>query len=129
MTTSASELLSTFVHLRADGSASPVPWKPDMWRTLVLAEGDRILGAVRGEGPDGFHAPMWEMHPHGDEVLYLLDGALDAIFDEPAGERVMTLHGGQTCLVPRGVWHRLIVREPTDLMFVTPARGTQHRPV
>ncbi|MBM3218138.1 MAG: cupin domain-containing protein [Candidatus Rokubacteria bacterium] len=125
----ASELLSTFVQLRADGSATPVPWKPDRWKTLDLGEGDRILGAVHGEAETGFHPAMWEMHPNGDEVLYLLAGALDAIFDEPGGERVTKVHAGQTCLVPRGVWHRLVVREATDMMFVTPARGTQHRPV
>jgi hypothetical protein len=27
------------------------------------------------------------------------------------------------------VWHRLILREPSDLLFITPAHGTRHRPV
>ena len=39
----------------------------------------------------------------GDELLTLLSGAIDAVFDEPGGERVMNLRGGQTCIVPRGV--------------------------
>ena len=62
MTTAAPDLLSTFVHLRADGSASSVPWTPDIWRTLVLADGDRVVGARRGEMPADFHPDMWEMH-------------------------------------------------------------------
>jgi mannose-6-phosphate isomerase-like protein (cupin superfamily) len=129
MTTPVPDLLSTFVHLRSDGSATSVPWTPDIWRTLALADGDRIVGARRGEMPTDFHPDMWEMHPHGDELLSLLSGAIDAVFDEPGGERVMNLRGGQTCIVPRGVWHRLILREPSDLMFVTPAAGTQLRPI
>ena len=39
------------------------------------------------------------------------------------------LRGGQACLVPRGVRHRLIPRQPSDLLFITPACGTRHRPV
>ena len=71
MTTPAPDLLSTFVHLRADGSATSVPWTPDIWRTLVLAADDLVVGARRGEMPTDFHPDMWEMHPHR-ELLYLL---------------------------------------------------------
>ncbi len=69
------------------------------------------------------------MHPHGDEFLHLLSGAIDAIFDDAAGERRVALRSGDWCLAPRGVWHRLIIREPSDLLFVTPAAGTRPRPV
>jgi hypothetical protein len=39
------------------------------------------------------------------------------------------LTAGQTFVVPRGVWHRGIVRQPGELMFITPGAGTDHRPV
>ena len=48
---------------------------------------------------------------------------------KPARERLISLARGATCIVPRGVWHRLIIRQPSDLMFVTPAAGTKIRPV
>ena len=120
---------ATLVHLRAEGRAVPVAWTPDVFGTLAADAGDRIIGAKHAEAPQDFHADEWEMHPGGDEVLYLLTGALDVVLDEPSGERAFGLEGGQACLVPRGVWHRLVLRRPSDLLFVTPARGTRHRAV
>jgi len=35
---------------------------------------------------------------------------------------------GQLFVVPRGVWHRLVLREPADLLVVTPPHGTRLRP-
>ncbi len=120
---------ATLVHLRAEGRAGPVVWTPDVFRTLVTEPGDRVIGAKHADAPADFHADEWELHPGGDEVLYLLAGGLDVVLDEPAGERTFALEGGQACLVPRGVWHRLVLRRPSDLLFVTPARDTRHRAV
>ena len=120
---------ATLVHLRENGSALPVGWTPDVFRRLATGDGDRVIGAKHGAEPADFHADEWEMHPGGDEVLYLLTGAIAVVLDEPAGERTFGLRGGRACLVPRGVWHRLILRQPSDLLFITPARGTRHRPV
>ena len=39
------------------------------------------------------------------------------------------LEPGQTFIVPKGVWHRGIVKKPGQLMFITPGAGTEHRPV
>jgi mannose-6-phosphate isomerase-like protein (cupin superfamily) len=128
MTTATSDLLRTFVHLHADASATTVPWGPDRWSALTLERGDWIVGAVHGD-IGGFHPASWEMHPHGDELLHLLAGKLDVVFDEATGERKTSLARGGMCIVPRGVWHRLIIHEPSDLMFVTPGAGTEHRPV
>jgi mannose-6-phosphate isomerase-like protein (cupin superfamily) len=44
------------------------------------------------------------------------------------GERLVALEAGMTCIVPRGVWHRAIVREPGDTLHITRGEGTQHRP-
>ena len=120
---------ATIVHLGADGRARPVAWTPDVFRRLVTGGQDRVVGAKHGTEPADFHADEWEMHPSGDEVLYLLTGALDVVLDEPGGERTVELRAGQGCLVPRGIWHRLILGRPSDLLFVTPAHGTRHRPV
>ena len=117
------------VHLREDGRAQPVAWTPEVLRRLVTGVGDRVVGAKRGVEPADFHAHEWEMHPAGDEVLYLLTGALDVVLDDPGGERFLRLQAGQGCLVPQGVWHRLVLHQPSDLLFITPARGTRHRPV
>jgi mannose-6-phosphate isomerase-like protein (cupin superfamily) len=120
---------ATIVHLREDGRALPVAWTPDVFRQLVTGGRDRVIGAKHGAEPADFHAEEWEIHPGGDELLYLLTGALEVILDGPGRERSFGLRGGQACVIPSGVWHRLILRQPSDLLFITPAHGTRHRPV
>jgi mannose-6-phosphate isomerase-like protein (cupin superfamily) len=123
------DAFTTLVHLRETGQAVPVAWTPDAFRKLVAGAGDHVIGAKHGAAPADFHADEWEMHPGGDEVLYLLAGALEVVLDERTGERIFDLRGGQACLVPQGVWHRLVLRQPSDLLFVTPVHGTRHRAV
>jgi len=69
------------------------------------------------------------MHPAGDELVYLLEGAVDMVLDEGDGERVVELRGRSAVLVPAGAWHRAIVHEPGDVLHITRGHGTQHRPV
>jgi mannose-6-phosphate isomerase-like protein (cupin superfamily) len=129
MSTSALDLFSTFVHLGSQGAAAPVPWTPDFWRRLTVADGDRVVGAKQGREPADFHPAEWEMHPHGEELLLVLSGALDVVVDFPDGERTIALTAGGACLVPRGIWHRITMRQPSDLLFVTPPSGTRLRAV
>ena len=125
----ALDLFSTYVHLGAQGAAATLPWTPDFWRRISVDKGDRVMGAKHGRDPSDFHPGEQEMHPHGDELLLLLSGALDVILDLPEGERTIPLTAGGACLVPRGVWHRLTMHQPSDLVFVTPPDGTRLRPV
>jgi mannose-6-phosphate isomerase-like protein (cupin superfamily) len=129
MNTSALDLFSTFVRLGAQGDAAAVPWTPDFWRRLSVNEGDRIVGARHGREPGDFHPEEWEMHPHGEELLLLLSGALDVTLDLADGERTIALTSGEACLVPRDVWHRITMHQPSDLLFVTTPKGTRLRPV
>jgi mannose-6-phosphate isomerase-like protein (cupin superfamily) len=76
-----------------------------------------------------------EMHPDGDELLYLVSGSIDVIVEdggtqeEVGRETVLRLEAGQACLVPKGAWHRVDVREPSHLVHVTPGPGDGHRPL
>ncbi len=70
-----------------------------------------------------------EMHPDGDELLYLISGHMTAVLEEAAGERRIELHAGEALVVPKGVWHRLYLREPSQLLHITPGPGGQHRPL
>jgi mannose-6-phosphate isomerase-like protein (cupin superfamily) len=69
----------------------------------------------------------WEMHPLGDEILYLLSGEMDLIFEEDRKERHLELKAGSTCIVPKGIWHRQIVLSPGKLLGVTYGKNTQHK--
>ena len=110
---------SSFVHLHAGGAATVAPRTPTFWRDLVAGAGDRVVGAV--------HPDECEMHPHGDELLCLLAGAVDVVLEEADGERTVPLRAGEVFVVPHGVWHRLVLRAPAELLFVTPPPGTELR--
>src|SRR5262245_33824579 len=93
--------------------------------SLPMPPSSRRISAPRPEAG----RPRKEAVHDGDELLLLLSGALDVILDLPEGERTIPLTAGGACLVPRGVWHRLAMHQPSDLVFVTPPAGTLRRPV
>jgi mannose-6-phosphate isomerase-like protein (cupin superfamily) len=71
-----------------------------------------------------------EMHPEGDELHYLVSGALDFVLAHDDGtETVISMRPGTMCNVPRGVWHRIEARAPSRGVAFTAGRGTQHRPI
>lgn len=70
-----------------------------------------------------------EMHPDGDEVLYLVSGEIVVVIEDQDPPREVTLHPGEAIVVPRGVWHRVILSEPSRLVHVTPGPGGEHRPL
>jgi mannose-6-phosphate isomerase-like protein (cupin superfamily) len=121
-------LASTYLHLRADESAVAMEGGDKFWAGIAKRtdlEQGRLMGRT-SQSEDWDH---WERHPAGDEILTLLSGELELVLDLPEGERRAVLTAGQTFVVPRGIWHRGIVRQPGELMFITPGAGTEHRPV
>jgi mannose-6-phosphate isomerase-like protein (cupin superfamily) len=116
------------VQLDDGGASHAVEMGGDFWATI----GDRsefgrgrLMGVV-AQSKDWDH---WERHPHGEEILVLLSGEIEMVLETAEGERRATLQAGQAFVVPRGLWHRGIVRQAGELMFVTPGVGTEHRPV
>lgn len=61
-----------------------------------------------------------EVHPNGDEVLYLISGAMSVRLELPDGHRHLDLVAGDCLVVPQGVWHKVTMREPGQLMHITP---------
>jgi mannose-6-phosphate isomerase-like protein (cupin superfamily) len=123
----AFDLATTYVQLDDGPRALAVEVDDEFWQTIDRRselQGGRLVGRFH----NAQDWDIWEMHPAGDEVVCLLSGAIDVVLDEPEGERVVALETGRTCIVPRGVWHRAIVREPGDTLHITRGEGTQHRP-
>jgi mannose-6-phosphate isomerase-like protein (cupin superfamily) len=119
---------STYVHLRPDESAIALEGGAGFWAGIATRrdlEHGRLMGKV-GQDKDWDH---WERHPAGEEILTLLSGELELVLDLPTGEQRTLLKAGQTFIVPRGAWHRGIVHQPGELMFITAGAGTEHRPV
>jgi mannose-6-phosphate isomerase-like protein (cupin superfamily) len=115
----------TYVQLVDGGAAVPIQVGADFWQTTVNEHAEGRLAFVAHFDRD---FPSWEMHPQGEELVYLLSGRIDFVLEGPAGEEVVELRAGSACIVPRGIWHRQIVHEPGDVFFVTAGKGTEHRP-
>ena len=118
----------TYVHLDDGPAATTLKGGDDFWANLesrTELQAGRLVCAVRSTEDWS----TWEMHPAGDEIIYLLSGAMDLHLQDAAGERVIELRPGAACVVPRGIWHRAIVHAPSDALYITRGAGTQHRPV
>ena len=70
-----------------------------------------------------------EMHPDADELLFLISGHVRVRLELDDGDRDTELGPGHALVVPRGVWHRIFIDEPGQLVHVTPGPGGQHRPL
>ena len=53
----------------------------------------------------------------------------DSALAMEGGEERLVLKARQTLVVPAGLWHRGIVRQPGELLFITAGAGTEHRRV
>jgi PhnB protein len=117
----------TYLHL--DGSkARKIEVTEDFWANIDQRY-DLHVGRLMLLFSNTEDWKTWEIHPAGDEVVYLLSGSIDVILDGPAGQQVVELRGRSACIVPQNTWHRAIVHQPGDALFVTPGAGTQTRPV
>ncbi|WAC61340.1 cupin domain-containing protein [Brevundimonas sp. SL130] len=129
------DALDHLVLLNAEGGALPLLRSVDAWRNVNRCAGGRVIGFSRPQAAEDLHPDRWEMHPAGDEFLHLIEGEMDVVLDRPGeGARLpltltLTLTQGGAVVVPQGIWHRLLLKRPSALMFVTPAGGTQMRPV
>ncbi|MEM9456227.1 MAG: hypothetical protein AAGF11_18745 [Myxococcota bacterium] len=122
------DLHRTYVHLSPNGEGRPLSVDDQFWATI----------AIRTELHEGYLVtrsrmtedwPHWEMHPEGEELLVLLAGSIDLELDDGQQQWTVALRpNAGAWLNRRGVWHRALVHEPSDVLLVTAGRGTQHRP-
>jgi mannose-6-phosphate isomerase-like protein (cupin superfamily) len=90
---------------------------------------DRLVGVFDFDSPEDLHSSMQEMHPEADEVLFLVSGALDVVLEEAGVERAVAVEAGQAVIVPRGVWHRIILRQPGRVPFINSRVDMQARDI
>ncbi len=120
-------LASTYIHLHDGPKADPIPVGADFWAQI----GDRA-DLNHGRLVTMFHQRRgsWsraEMHPEGDEILFLVSGEMDLILDSGVNERRIEFRAGNAVIVPQGVWHTADVIAEGDLLAITRGAGTQHR--
>jgi mannose-6-phosphate isomerase-like protein (cupin superfamily) len=67
----------------------------------------------------------WERHPHGDELVMVMEGEADLFLIQDGKERRESLKAGELIVVPENTWHRFET-SGVKIMTVTP-RPTDHR--
>jgi len=117
---------STYVQLLDGPAARGVPVEPDFWERIGertdLHEGRLVI--VSHQTGQWTH---WEMHPAGDEILYLLSGKMDVILERQDSHEIVSLSAGKAFIVPAGSWHTARIHSPSDLLSITRGAGTQVR--
>jgi mannose-6-phosphate isomerase-like protein (cupin superfamily) len=121
------DLANTYIQLHDGPKASPIAVGPDFWPQIAnrvdLSAGRLVTMFRQKRGP-------WnnaEMHPAGDEILFLVSGEIELILESSEGERRIAFHGGNAVIVPQGVWHSANVIAEGNLLAITRGAGTQHR--
>jgi mannose-6-phosphate isomerase-like protein (cupin superfamily) len=113
------DLARTFVRLSNDGNIDAIPLTTAFWRGKgAAASGDRFVGIVDFSSSEDLHSSSQEVHPDGDELVVVLAGAIHVMVDDGSSETAIALDVGQAAVVPRGMWHRLVMREPGRLLFI-----------
>jgi mannose-6-phosphate isomerase-like protein (cupin superfamily) len=130
------ELSSTYAFLEDGGAAPLLAAGEEFWMDLMSGrpqtrDAQRAaggLGWLVAKYPIAEDTKAWEMHPAGEELLVMLSGAMDVVLEESGHETVVSVATGKACIVPRGTWHRQVVRRAGEYLAATYGKGTQHRP-
>ena len=84
-----------------------------------------FFGAAHIDKP----ARWWEIHPLGDEILFLASGEVAVTLEECKTHRLIKLRQGEACVVPRRTWHRVDTVKAGELVFITFQKDTHNRPI
>ena len=128
----AFDLSKTFVHLGLGATATPLPdfeWTPEYlarYDATHASDGDE--GRLVTIGEQAATWDSWERHPAGEELVVQLSGRVVLVQEIDGAESRIELQSGQAIINPPGVWHTVDVLEAGDALFITPGRGTEHKP-
>jgi len=121
------DLESTYLGLDGAGGVTAVPGGPAFWKTVH--ENPAALRTLITVGTGDGDWKQWEMHPHGDEVLIVLEGSVRMVFERDGGEETHDISAGATLIVPAGTWHTARGQKNLRMLFMTFGKGTDHKPV
>ena len=113
--------LTHVIGLSHNFAASKMPERPD--------PPDPFAGLTIGVATMSENSPHGgEMHPDGDEVLYLISGRVRVVFLDSAEEDI-DVGPGDGLVVPKGMWHRVDIVEPCQIVYLTPGPNNMFRPL
>lgn len=118
--------------VRFDPSTHTVGLSRDLKASLVPSQPDPpipVSGATFGVVTMTENAPHGgEMHPDGDEVLYLISGRVLVTLESDPVEK-LEMAPGDGVVVPKGVWHTVDIIEPSQIVYLTPGPNNRFRPL
>lgn len=116
-----------YVNLDAQGAAQVLQGGDAFWNQPP-AELDRLgTGWLVAEFMFQHDWPTWEMHPEGDELVYVLEGSATLLLEIAGEVQRITVEAPGLVVVPRGVWHTAQIHRPSRFLHVTRGLGTQLR--
>lgn len=122
-------LTDTYLHLDG-GRAERMAIDDTFWPRVMSGERPLpgwLVASFTFDEVEDEAAGTSEMHPRGDEIHVCVDGAMTAILEYPDRVERIDFEVGRSCLVPAGVWHRLVARRPSRIVSLTFGEGTAHR--
>ncbi len=120
------DLQTTYLSLDGKGRIATHPAN-DFWQTI--GSNTSLLPTLIVTSESKADWPHWEMHPEGEEIIILLEGAMTMVLDRGDTEEKFALEPGKTFIVPRSVFHRALVARPSKFIGITCGAGTEHRPL
>lgn len=118
--------------VRFDARKDTVGVGRDLLASLVAAQADppiAVDGFTIGIAEMSENSPHGgEMHPDGDEVLYLISGHARIVFED-RGVDDIDMTAGDGLIIPKGSWHRVDILAPCKIMYATPGPGGEYRPL
>ena len=109
------------VGLDAHGNARLLAQRPDP--SIPFAGATFGVATMSENSPHG-----GERHPDGDELLYLISGRARVVFvDQPIDD--IDVKPGDGLIVPAGVWHRVDILEPSQIVYLTPGPNNEYLPL
>jgi mannose-6-phosphate isomerase-like protein (cupin superfamily) len=131
------DLSKNYLLLEPDGTAVRLPGGQDFWRQLMSGDATdpgirQMIGSSNGRLLSALSMSadwtIWEMHPAGDEILFMLEGEAIFVLELATGLSEVVLSAGRLLVIPRGVWHTAKVSNLSRLLAITAGAGTEHRP-
>lgn len=132
---SGEQLSTNWIHLGLGATAEvEPPFTGDLsWYADYSArhEADGIEGRLVSVGTFAESWDVWEMHPHGAEVVLCTAGVMTLHQEHPDGSTdEVAISAGEYAINPPGTWHTADVEDGGEAtaVFITAGLGTEHRP-
>jgi len=121
------------IHLGLGGTASVEPEFTGSMDWYSAYEARHAQDGVEGRivSMHSFSEPwaMWEMHPHGSEIVLCTSGRITLHQEQSDGTVSRLVIGpGQYAVNQAGIWHTADIEGQVTAVFITAGSGTQHRP-